>query len=136
MNIAPGVEDGQIIKLHGAGEAGERQGGVGDLYVIVRIKSHSAFTRKKEDLYLTKDIGIAEALLEKDIPIADISGEVFSVKIPGGFSLQEKMKVSHRGMPKLGSSSRGDLYITFNLKLPKHISSKAKKLLEDLQSEF
>lgn len=136
VNIAPGVEDGQIIKLQGAGEAGERQGGVGDLYVVVRIKPHSSFTRKKEDLYLTKDIGIAEALLEKDIPIADIGGDDFSVKIPGGFSLQEKMKVARRGMPKLGSSSRGDLYISFNLKLPKHISGKAKKLLEDLQGEF
>ena len=39
-------------------------------------------------------------------------------------------------MPKLGSSSHGDLYISFNLKLPKHISGKAKKLLEDLEGEF
>ncbi len=136
VSIAPGVEDGQIIKLQGAGEAGERQGGVGDLYVIVRVKPHSVFIRKKEDLYLTKDIGIAEALLGKDILIADVSGEIFPVKIPGGFSLQEKMKMAHRGMPKLGSSSHGDLYISFNLKLPKHISGKAKKLLEDLEGEF
>ena len=136
INIDPGVEDGQIIKIPGGGEAGERNGGVGDLYAVVKIKPHSVFTRKKEDLFMNKDIGVAEALLEKEIPIVDISGEKFPVKIPGGFSLQEKMRVSHRGMPKFGSSSRGDLYISFNLKLPKRVSSRAKKLLEDLENEI
>mgnify|MGYP001576664676 CR=1 FL=1 len=136
INIAPGVENGQIIKIQGGGESGERNGGVGDLYVVVRIKSHPVFTRKKEDLFMSKDIGLAEALLEKEIPMADIGGEKFSVKIPGGFSLQEKMRVPHRGMPRFGSSSRGDLFVSFNLKLPKHISSKAKKLLEDLDKEI
>lgn len=136
MNIAPGVEDGQIIKIQSGGEAGERNGGVGDLYVIVRIKPHPVFIRKKEDLFMSRDISLAEALLEKEIPIADIGGEKFSVKIPGGFSLQEKMRVSHRGMPKFGSSSRGDLYISFNLKMPKRVSDKAKKLLEDLEGEL
>jgi molecular chaperone DnaJ len=134
--IAPGVEDGQIIKINGAGEAGERQSSTGDLYVVVKIKPHSVFTRKKEDLYVTKDISVAEALLGKDIHMTDVSGEKFLVRIPGGFSLQEKMKVPHRGMPKFGSSSRGDLYISFDLKLPKHVSGKAKKLLEDLEGEL
>lgn len=136
VTIAPGIEDGQIIKIQGGGEAGERNGGVGDLYVNVRVIPHQIFTRKKEDLYINKDIGLTEALLEKEIPITDVSGEKFSVKIPAGFSLQEKMKVSHHGMPKMGSSSRGDLYIAFNLKVPKHLSSKAKKLLEDLGEEI
>jgi len=130
------VEDGQIIKINGAGEAGERQSSTGDLYVVVKIKPHSVFTRKKEDLYVTKDISVAEALLGKDIHMTDVSGEKFLVRIPGGFSLQEKMKVPHRGMPKFGSSSRGDLYISFDLKLPKHVSGKAKKLLEDLEGEL
>ncbi len=136
VSIAPGVEDGQIIKIQGGGEAGERNGGVGDLYVIVKVKPHPVFTRKKEDLFMMKDIGLAEALLEKEIPITDVGGEKFSVKIPAGFSLQERMKVSRRGMPKMGSSLRGDLYITFNMKLPKHLSSKAKKLLGDLEGEL
>jgi molecular chaperone DnaJ len=134
--IAPGVEDGQIIKVQGGGEAGERNGGTGDLYVVVKIKNHPVFTRKKQDLFMTRDIGLAEALLEKEIPITDVGGERFSVKIPGGFSLQEKMKVSRRGMPEFNSSSRGDLYISFNLKLPKRISSKAKKILEGLEGEI
>lgn len=136
ISIASGIEDGQIIKIQGGGEAGERNGGVGDLYVHVKVKNHPVFSRKKEDLFMVKDVGLAEALLEKEIPITDVGGEKFHVKIPVGFSLQEKMKVPHRGMPKLGLSSRGDLYVTFNMKLPKHLSSKAKKLLEDLEEEL
>lgn len=140
LDIAPGIEDGQIIKIKGEGEAGERGGGSGDLYVIIKIKPHPIFERKKNDLYMVKDISVTEALLGKNIVCSDISGEKFSVKIPVGFNFQEKLKVSGRGMPRFGSVSgflgRGDLYITFNLKLPKHLSAKAKKLLEDLENEL
>jgi len=136
VSIAPGVDDGQVIKIQGGGEAGERNGGIGDLYVIVRIKPHPIFTRKKDDLFMTRNVGVSEVLLGKDIPITDISGETFSASIPGGFSLQEKMRIPHRGMAKLGSSSRGDLYVSFNLKLPNKISSRAKKLLEELDGEL
>ena len=140
VEITPGVEDGQIIKIKGVGEAGERGGGSGDLYVVVRIKSHGIFERKKNDLYMVKDVAATQALLGKKIECDDISGEKFYVEIPSGFNFQEKFKVPGRGMPRFGSISghlgRGDLHITFNLKLPKHLSSKAKKLLEDIDKEL
>jgi molecular chaperone DnaJ len=140
VEIAPGIEDGQIIKIKGAGETGERGGGAGDLYVVIKIKPHPIFERRKNDLYMVKEISITEALLGKEIICSDISGEKFSVIIPPGFNFREKLKVPGRGMPRFGSLSghlgRGDLYITFNLKLPKHLSNRAKKLLEELDKEL
>ncbi len=136
FSIAPGVEDGQVIKVTGMGETGERGGGNGDCYVVVRVKPHPHFTRRKSDLYLIKEVRVQDVLLEKEMELGDISGEKFTVAIPRGFSLQEKMKIPHRGMPKFGSSGRGDLYITFDLRVPKHISGKAKKLLEELEGEL
>ncbi len=138
--VAPGVEDGQIIKISNMGEAGERGSATGDLYVVLRVKEHSVFKRKKNDLFLEEEIGIGEALLGKKIPMRDLSGEEFSVSVPGGFNLKDLLKVPARGMPRLGlfggKSERGDLYISFNLKLPKKLSSRAKKLLEELDEEL
>lgn len=140
VNIPPGIEDGHVIKIKGAGEAGERGGANGDLYVIIKIKPHSVFSRARNDLYMTKEISLSQALLNKKIELNDISGEKFNFAVPSGFNLKEKLKVEGRGMPRFGSVSsqlgRGDLYITMNLKLPKSLSAKAKKLLEDLDKEL
>lgn len=140
VEIAPGVEDGQIIKIRGAGEAGERGGEAGDLYLVIRVKPHPVFERKKTDLYMTKEVKLLDALLGKKIECHDISGEKFHITIPTGFNFQEKMKIAGRGMPRFGSFSsalgRGDLYVTFNPRLPKQLSPKAKKLLEELDGEL
>lgn len=140
VEIAPGVEDGQIIKVGGMGEAGEYGSAAGDLYLTVRISKHNVFERKKADLFTTKDIRITDVLLGKSIKMKDIGGEAFSLGIPLGFNLKERLKVTGRGMPKLGifggHSSRGDLYVTFNVKTPTSLSAKARKLLEDLDKEM
>ncbi|MDI6734142.1 MAG: J domain-containing protein [Patescibacteria group bacterium] len=138
VDIAPGVENGQIIKVVGMGEAGEG-GSSGDLYVVVKIKPHLTFERKKSDLFMAKDIRIIDALLGKKLEIKGIDNEIIQVSIPAGFNLREKLKIGNRGMPKLGifgSASRGDLYIAFNIKVPKSLSQKAKRLLEDLDGEL
>ena len=140
IEIAPGIEDGQVIKIKNSGEAGERGGASGDLYILIKIKPHFIFQRKKTDLFVMKDIRITDALLGKKIAQEDISGEKFYFIIPAGFDFREKLKVPGRGMPRFGALvgelGRGDLYITLNLKIPKHLSAKAKKLLEDLDKEL
>lgn len=136
VNVAPGIENGQVIKMTGAGEAGSKGGPAGDLYLVVRILPNSRFERKQNDLYTIKDVGLADVLLRKDMPMTDIGGETFTVSIPGGFSLKDKLKVPKRGMPKFGFGGRGDLYVTLNVKTPKSISSKAKKLIEELGGEL
>ncbi|MFH1193173.1 MAG: DnaJ C-terminal domain-containing protein [Candidatus Jorgensenbacteria bacterium] len=136
LSIAPGVDDGQVIKVSGMGEAGEYGTGSGDLYAVVRVKPHAAFRRKKNELFTQKSVGISDLLLGKKIELTDISGERFSVAIPAGWNLREELRVSGRGMPRFGSSGRGDLYVTLDVKLPKHLSAKAKKLLEELEGEL
>jgi len=136
IEIAPGIEDGQIMKIKGGGEAGERGGGSGDLYVIIRVKPHETFQREKSDLFIKKEIKITDALLEKEISMKDISGENITFKVPAGFGFDKPLKITGKGMPYFGSSSRGDLYISITLKTPKKLSRKAKEILEKLDGEI
>lgn len=136
VSIAPGVEDGQIIKLVGAGEAGERGGASGDLYVVVRVRPHKMFARKKHDLFMEKEMKLTDVLLGKEIEAVDIGGVRVRAAVPKGSDLREPVKVSGHGMPRFGGFGRGDLYIILNTKTPKHISAKAKKLLEELEKEL
>lgn len=140
INIRPGIEHGQVIKIKGAGEAGERGSRTGDLYVVVKVKPHSKFKREGVDLHMNTNIKITKALLGKEIEIEGISGEKFNVTVPSGFNFKDELRVEGRGMPKFDpegkSSKRGDLYISFNTQLPKKLSKKAKKLLEELSNEL
>lgn len=88
---------------------------------------------------MEKDIKVTDALLSKPLKIIDISGEEIKVKIPPGFNFKDKLKVDSKGMPKFnvgGFTKRGDLYITFNLVVPKKLSKEAKDLLKELDKEI
>lgn len=136
IEILAGVMDGQLIKITGAGEAGEQSAPAGDLYVQVRVLPHKIFARKENDLYIKKQVTLVDVLLGKKIDLPTISGKTYSVEIPTGFNLSEKLKVSGQGMPRFNSYGHGDMYVELDVRTPKKVSSKARKLLEDLDGEI
>lgn len=134
--ITPGVSNDQLIKMAGAGEAGERGAESGDLYVRVRIAPHKIFERRGDDLFIRKEASLLDVLLGTKIEIPTIGGNVLRVEIPNNFNLKEKMKISGEGMTKFGGFGRGDLYVDWEVKTPKKIGSKVKKALEDLKDDI
>ena len=140
VELLPGIEDNQLIKVKGMGEAGERGTEAGDLYVRVRVKPHDRFIRHGSDLVTTKELDIVGLLLGKKIEVPTISGGKIAIEIPAHFNLKEHLRVPGEGMPRFGSSShfggRGDLLVNFIVKAPKKLSGKAKKLLEELEGEL
>jgi molecular chaperone DnaJ len=136
VQIRPGVQDGQIIKIKSAGEAGERGTAEGDLYVRIRIKPHPVFVRQQDDLTVKKEIRLIDLLLEKKMEIPTISGNRLKIQIPADFDIKNNLRVPGEGMPRFSGFGRGDLLIEFKIKTPKKLSPKAKKLLEELDKEF
>lgn len=136
IEIAPGIADGQLVKVVGAGQAGERGAGAGDLYVRIKIKHHPIFKRTNDDLIVKKMLSLTDVLLGKKVEVSTIGGGKLHLEIPSGFNLRERLRIPGEGMPKLGAHRRGDLYVEFDLETPKKINAKAKKLLEDLEKEL
>lgn len=119
VNLAPGIADGQLIKIVGAGQAGERGAGAGDLYVRVKIKPHPIFKRAGDNLILRRDLDILSVLDGKKVEVPMLSGGKIMVEIPVGFNLRDQLRIPCEGMPRFGSSHRGDLYVEFDIKVPK-----------------
>lgn len=132
LDILPGVQDNQIIKIKGSGEAGELGTPTGDLYIRVRVAPHPVFERRGDDLAVKKEIKLLDLLLGKKAEVPTISGGKMDFEIPAGFNLKEDLRISGEGMPHFGSFGRGDLLVNFTIKAPKKLDSKAKKLLEEL----
>ncbi|OGG42944.1 hypothetical protein A3G50_00185 [Candidatus Jorgensenbacteria bacterium RIFCSPLOWO2_12_FULL_42_11] len=136
IDIAPGVADGQIIKVKGMGEAGEQGSEAGDLYIRIKEKPHPLFRREGDDLFFNQELKLTEALLGKKIRINDLSGEFLDIELPAGFSFREKLKIHGKGMPRLHGTGRGNLYLELDLKSPKKLSEKARKIAEELDKEI
>jgi molecular chaperone DnaJ len=135
IEIVKGIDDGQLIKIKGMGEAGERGTATGDLYVRVRVKPDSVFERHGADLVVSQELKLIDVLIGKTIEVPVIAGGKKTVEVPAGFNLKENLRMTGEGMPHIGSSARGDLYVSFVIKAPKKPSSKAKELLEKLEQE-
>jgi molecular chaperone DnaJ len=136
IELLPGIEDGQLIKVNGMGEAGERGTASGDLYIRVRVKPSATFERHGAELIVTRELNIVDLLLGKKISVPTISGGTVEAEIPAQFNLKDFLRIPREGMPRFGSSGRGDLLVNFIIKAPKHPSGKAKQLLEDLKKEL
>lgn len=130
INLAPGIADGQLIKVVGGGQAGERGAGSGDLYVRIKIKPHHTFKRIGDDLVIRKDLDILKVFAGNRVEVPALSGGKLQVEIPVGFNLRERLRINNEGMPKFGGYGRGDLYVEFDVKVPK-IDPKMKKFFEE-----
>ncbi len=136
IEILSGIEDNQLIKVKGMGEAGERGVAGGDLYVRVRVARHPIFERQGNDLIVRHELNVLDLLLGKSIVVPTIEGKKISVEIPVGFNLKGSLRIPREGMPHFGATramfaaNRGDLLVDFVMKAPKP-NGKLKKMLEE-----
>jgi len=119
LEIAPGISDGQVIKISGAGQSGERGAEAGDLYVHVRIGAHRVFKRSGDNLIIKRELDMLKVLKGEKVEIPTLSGHKVEVEIPVGFNLRDPLRIPNEGMPKFGSRGHGDLFAEFDIKVPK-----------------
>ncbi|OGI99416.1 hypothetical protein A3H53_01365 [Candidatus Nomurabacteria bacterium RIFCSPLOWO2_02_FULL_40_10] len=128
LEIRPGIDDGQIIKIKGMGETGERQAESGDLYVRVKVLPNPKFERRGQDIYTVVPVNIIDLILGKSVQVETLGGGKVEVKVPAGHRLSEELKVKGEGMVQ-----NHDLIVKLDVVVPKKIGSEAKKLLEELE---
>jgi molecular chaperone DnaJ len=136
VDIQAGISDGQIIRVVGAGEDGERGSQSGDLYVEVNIRPHKIFKRQGADLITDIKISVSQIILGADIELEMLSGKKIIIKVPASTEVGQILRVKGRGMPYFGRSGFGDLLVRVNVKIPKKVSHKAEKLLKELEQEI
>ena len=135
INIPAGVDNNQIIKVKGKGEAGKRGGEAGDLYIRISIKPHKIFERNGDDIYLKQTITFSEATLGGKIKIPTLEGEKIFVKVPNGTESGKILRISKRGIPHFSGIGRGNLYLQLNIDTPEKLTRRQKELLEELKKE-
>lgn len=132
ITIPAGIENGQKIKLKGHGGAGIHGGPNGDLYITFHIEDAQGFKRSGNDLYAIKEIDLYTAVLGGDITVNTLGGEV-KLKVAPGTQNGSKVRLKGKGFPVYKQDGHfGDLYITYQVKIPVHLSEKEKELFLEL----
>ena len=132
ITIPAGVEDGQVIKLKGYGGAGANGGPAGDLYIIFSIAEDPKFKRSGNDIYTTANIDLYTAVLGGETVIDTLNGKV-KLKVAPGTQNGFKVRLKGKGSPVYKSAEQfGDLYVTFHVTIPVHLTDKQKELFAEL----
>jgi molecular chaperone DnaJ len=132
--IPAGVDTGSRVVLRGMGDAGPNGGPSGDLYVYITVKPHKYFVRQDYDLFCQIPISITQASLGGEIKVPTIDGNSIKVNIPSGIQSGKMLRVKGRGVTKLNTNDRGDMYIKLQVQIPKRLGMKAKKLMQELSA--
>ncbi|MDR1008732.1 MAG: molecular chaperone DnaJ [Rickettsiales bacterium] len=134
VKIPAGVEDGSRLRVAGEGEAGLLGAASGDLFVYVSVAEDKTFAREGRDLYIHAQVPFATAALGGTVSIPVIEGGDLEVKIPKGSQYGDRLRVRGRGMPIVGQSSRGDMFLDLAIEVPTKMSARQEELLREFAS--
>lgn len=132
ITVPAGVEAGQKIKLKGYGGAGINGGPAGDLYITFNVAEHPVFKRSGNDLYATVYLDLYTALLGGEITVDTLDGKI-KLKVAPETPNGHKVRLKGKGFPVYKQEGQfGDLYITYQVKLPTNLTEKQKALFTEL----
>lgn len=134
VKIPAGIMDGARLRMAGMGEAAPNGGTPGDFYIDIHIRPDKRFERVGNDLLMRMDLDFATLALGGEIEVETIDDKKLSVKLPSGTQVGEKLRVRGHGMPN-GRGGFGDLYIEIGITIPKKLTEKQKKALNEFSDK-
>ncbi len=130
IDIPAGIEDSQMMKVPGKGEPidGGREG---DLMIVIHVERHKTLQKNGFHLETEIKLKLTELILGTKKSIEGVDRTI-EIKIPEFTRPGEVFKVKGEGV-KYSHNTRGDLYITISIDMPKKLDKQSKKLLEELR---
>lgn len=132
ITIPAGIADLQKIKLSGYGGPGNAAANNGDLYITFHIANSNEFKRDGNNLIGTHQIDLYTAMLGGETIIDTLTGKIKLVIKPETIS-GTIVRLKGKGLPAYKKQNVfGDLYITYEVVLPKNLTGKQKELFTEL----
>lgn len=132
FHIPAGIDDNQTVVLRNEGDPEKRVDPNGDLYITVRVKKHSVFSRKGNTVLCEVPITITQATLGADLQIPMVDGSKETYRIPEGTQTGTKFTIRNKGFKSVNSTAQGDFVFTVTVQTPKRLSKEQRELLTQL----
>lgn len=131
VRIPAGVATGQYMTMRGVGNVGQRGGPRGDILVVFEVEEDPRFERDGEDLYTEVLVTYAQLALGANVDAPMVTGSV-TVQVPAGTQSGQVFNLRGRGLPRINSSSFGDLHVRLQLWTPENLSDEESALIRRL----
>lgn len=131
ITIPSGIQEGYRLRLEGEGEAGDKGGRRGDLYILIQVQPHKHFERRGDDLYTEIPLSFTQAALGAEVDVPTIDGKV-KMEIPPGTQPETVFRLRDKGMPHINGYGSGSLHAKAIINVPTKLSQKQRELLEEL----
>jgi curved DNA-binding protein len=134
VNVPPGIASGKKLRVPGKGQEGPWGGPAGDLLIRIQVAPDPLFTRKGNDLEISREISLTEAVLGTQIEVPTLDDKKLSLKVRPGTQGHTQMRLRGHGVP-LPGGGRGDLYVKLIVRLPKSLTPDQEALFRQLASQ-
>ncbi len=111
VQVPPGTEDGQVLRLRGKGGVGTPSG---DALIEISVGPHAFFRRDGRDIHLELPVTVAEAVLGGRVTVPTLTGAV-TMAVPAGSDAGARLRLRGKGIPAVGNHAAGDLYATLRI---------------------
>ncbi len=130
LRIPGGVDNGTRLRSTGNGEAGQRGGAAGDLYVVLHVKEHDLFKRDGDDLLCEVPIAFTQAALGAEADVPTLNGKAH-IRIPAGTQSGTTFRLKGRGVKNIQGYGIGDLLAKVVVEVPHKLDSAQRAKLEE-----
>ncbi len=131
VKVPPGVDTGSRLRIGGEGNVGLRGTPSGDLYVVIRVRSHEIFERHDNDISCRVPVTFSQAALGTEVDVPTMNGK-FKLRVPAGMQSGKTFRLRGKGIPNVHGYGRGDQYVEVVVETPIKLSKKQRELLEQL----
>jgi len=134
INIPPGVDDGNRLRVSAQGDAGPKGGPPGDLYVFLSVTPDSRFKRDGLDIYSEVTVSYVDAILGTTVSVPLVDGNNERLKVPAGTQHDTILRIRDKGAPKLNKPDvRGSQFVKVKVSIPRSLSSAERELIQELK---
>lgn len=132
ITVPPGVDNGTRLRVSGEGDAGQRSGPPGDLYVYLFVNDHQSFKRDGINILSDLKVSYLQAILGCELKVETVDGDM-EVPIPTGTQPGTVLTLENRGVPRLGNPvARGNHLLTVKVDIPTKLKPEEREILEKL----
>ena len=134
VNIPAGVENGMQLTLKGEGHGAPNGGVNGDLLVVIEELDHPKLKREGKDLFYTKVITVADAVLGCEINVPCLDGD-YKLKLEPGTQSGYVEKLRGKGLGSVNSYGKGDMYVKILVWIPRKLDKRSRSFFETMRDE-
>ncbi|GAB2289062.1 hypothetical protein Dimus_023369 [Dionaea muscipula] len=134
LDVVPGVDNNEVIKVSRSGGADPEGYEPGDLYINIRVRDDPVFRREGPDIHVDAVLSITQAILGGTIQVPTLTGDVV-LKVRPGTQPGQKVVLKKKGIKTRESFSYGDQFVHFNVSIPANLTTRQRELIEEFAKE-